>query len=193
MTFKSGSTDEYVLFKRSIPIFRPQHVQPEHRSIGEEVQGYLLLDFELDQKLGFGSFAIAPTKDVYLPVPYRAFLAGVYMPRWVNQSEALQFNVSLSALVSFATGRPVKAAQNDNRVEPRDDNDWRKLMLKVNMSHAHQPSDLTETDIRRILESAYDHRSKFTHKGKPPPHNDPYGLPEYFEWDELGGAAVADI
>jgi len=43
------------------------------------------------------------------------------------------------------------------------------------------PVDLSAYDIRKILSDAYTHRSKFTHKGEQPPHDDPNSSNRYFD------------
>jgi len=50
------------------------------------------------------------------------------------------------------------------------------------------PSDLSEDRIREILSDTYIHRSKFTHKGESPPHDQPNSHNRYFDsvlvWDK---------
>ncbi|MEC0265125.1 hypothetical protein [Paenibacillus anseongense] len=43
------------------------------------------------------------------------------------------------------------------------------------------PDDLNDNEIRTILTNVYDHRSKFTHEGKNPPHRSPYSYNRFFD------------
>ncbi len=52
--------------------------------------------------------------------------------------------------------------------------------LKKNFYEIY-PEDLTADEINAVLMDLYKNRSAFTHEGKNPPHNDPYGPEKYFE------------
>ncbi len=43
------------------------------------------------------------------------------------------------------------------------------------------PEDFSEDEIRKLLKDLYDHRSKFTHEGKSPPHQSPESHYRFFD------------
>lgn len=118
-------TRDHVMFNECIPVFRPNPDEPQPH-VGEErtkvLYSYVLLDFELLDEWDFGNFKILPTVRVDgLPGPYRAFIAPVSLPSWVHEKHNSHFfTVVLSAVLSFATSRPVKYIRDDFYIAEED-------------------------------------------------------------------------
>ncbi|MEK4067597.1 hypothetical protein [Peribacillus sp. FSL R5-0717] len=104
-------TGDHVLFNECITMFRPENI--EIKEDGEQLNGYLLLDFRLNETLNFRYFSIEPSIEVTLPGAYSAFVAPVKLPKWCNWSHnAHLFTIALAAIFSFVSGRPVKAPRD---------------------------------------------------------------------------------
>jgi hypothetical protein len=104
-------TGDHVMFNESIPLFRPEKI--ETKETGEQLVGYLLLDFSLNETLDFSYFRIDPTIEVELPGAYSAFISPVKLPNWFEKSHnAHLFTIGLAAVFSFVSGRPVKAPRD---------------------------------------------------------------------------------
>ena len=116
-------TADHVMFNECISMFRPDPL--EINAEGEELVGYLLLDFSLELPLEFNHFSIQPTIEIRLPGAYAAYVAPVIQPKWFKMPHNTHlFTIGLSAVVSFVTGRPIKA--------PRDGYLTRRKDLDVN-------------------------------------------------------------
>ncbi|KIL38000.1 hypothetical protein SD70_29310 [Gordoniibacillus kamchatkensis] len=104
-------TADHVMFNECIPMFRPDNL--ETKTQREEQVGYLFLDFSLQQPLEFTYFSIQPTIEVRLPGAYAAFVAPVILPKWFEMHHNVHlFSIALSAVISFVTGRPIKAPRD---------------------------------------------------------------------------------
>ena len=108
-------TADHILFNECIPLFHPTNPLRYDLAQGEntDAHGYLLLDFQLKQIWDFTHFSIKPTERVLLPDAYSAFIAQASLPTWLDTFTSRHashlFTTALSAVVSFALGRPVKS------------------------------------------------------------------------------------
>ncbi|MFF2291026.1 hypothetical protein [Peribacillus butanolivorans] len=102
------------MFEECIPFFRPERIEENEGAENiNELRGYILLDFELEQTLEFKDFKILPTIRANLSPPYSTFIAPVILPRWLNERHnAHLFCIALGAIVSFVTSRPVKSLRD---------------------------------------------------------------------------------
>jgi hypothetical protein len=80
---------------------------------------YIGLDFNLPTVLDCGPFKIEPTTEVVLWPRHSGFIAPVTLPDWIDKSTGHLFSTALSAVVSFATSRPVTSVRGDYRVASR--------------------------------------------------------------------------
>lgn len=104
-------TADHVMFNECIPMFRPEKIQINEE--GNQIIGYLLLDFFLTETLNFSYFSIQPSIEVKLPGAYSAFVTPVILPKWFEgYHNAHLFTIGLASVVSFVTGRPVKAPRD---------------------------------------------------------------------------------
>ncbi|MBT2603950.1 hypothetical protein J7E55_13155 [Bacillus sp. ISL-53] len=102
---------DHVLFDECIPMFRPEKIKVYEE--GNELYGYLLLDFELTESLHFEYFIIEPTKKVMLPGAYKAFISRVKLPKWFEwDHNSHLFTIGLASVISFVSGRPVKSPRD---------------------------------------------------------------------------------
>ncbi|KUO71006.1 MAG: hypothetical protein APF77_15005 [Clostridia bacterium BRH_c25] len=105
-------TADHVMFNECIPVFRSEKMEVKTES--NDRYGYLLLDFSLEQSIDFSHFSIKPTIEVTLPGAYSAFIAQVVLPNWFEEfdSNTHLFTIALSAIISFVSGRPIKAPRD---------------------------------------------------------------------------------
>ncbi|MFF5400938.1 hypothetical protein ACFY5J_27050 [Peribacillus butanolivorans] len=102
---------DHVLFEECIPMFRPEKIKVYEE--GNDLYGYLLLDFELTESLHFEYFIIESTKVVILPGEYKAFISRVKLPKWFEwEHDSYLFTIGLASVISFVSGRPVKSPRD---------------------------------------------------------------------------------
>lgn len=108
-------TADHVMFEECISFFRPEKKEGKVNSdCTENLKGYILLDFELNQSFEFEDFKILPTIRVSFPSPYSAFIAPVILPHWLkDRHNAHLFCIALGTIISFVTSRPVKMLRDD--------------------------------------------------------------------------------
>ncbi|MGW6384176.1 hypothetical protein, partial [Peribacillus butanolivorans] len=103
-------TADHVLFDECILFFRPKEIRIQDE---EQLYGYLLLDFSLTEVLQFEHFTIEPSNQVSLPGVYGAFISRVKLPKWFEWGHNSHlFTIGLASVISFVTGRPVKAPRD---------------------------------------------------------------------------------
>ena len=106
-------TADHIIFKECIGVFRSPEPMTFVPLARRQVKvGYILLDFELTQALDFKHFLIQPTQSVQFPKAYTAFVAPVVLPPGLEHHNAHLFTTALSAVLSFAIGRPVRSPRN---------------------------------------------------------------------------------
>ncbi|WP_308722193.1 hypothetical protein [Paenibacillus polysaccharolyticus] len=171
-------TEDHVMFKECIPVFRPNPNEQQPHFGKEEIRefySYVLLDFELLEEWDYGNFKVMPTVRVDdLPGPYRAFIAPVKLPNWIHERHNSHFfTVGLSAVLSFATSRPVKYIRDDCYVTEGNilDVDFNELALKFPVLFAGTGAH--ETTISKETSSKYYQKVKETLDVL---FNVPYGL-----------------
>lgn len=154
-------TADHVMFNECISVFRPEKLEINIEK--KELVGYLLLDFSLQTQLEFAYFSIKPTIEVQMPGAYAAFIAPVILPKWfeLNHNEHL-FTIALSAVVSFITGRSIKAPRDGytSGSQQLDENTVHELAIQHPIlaagpgSHDTRISLATTAEIKSQLEEA---------------------------------------
>ncbi|MHB8077251.1 hypothetical protein [Desulfosporosinus fructosivorans] len=113
-------TADHVMFKECIWAFRPNATINNETCRQADLTGYLLMDFELKKEISLGEIKVLPTIRIDFPAgPYAAFIAPVVLPPWVKRHNAHLFTLALSAIFSFASGRPIRSTR-DGYVIGRD-------------------------------------------------------------------------
>lgn len=124
-------TADHVMFNECIPMFRPENIKIYDEQ--EQLFGYLLLDFKLQESMQFTHFTIQPSIEYRFPGAYAAFITPVVLPRWFEFPHNLHlFSIALSAVISFISGRPAKAPRDDYMTRRRqlDENTLVELALQ---------------------------------------------------------------
>ncbi len=107
-------TADHVVFTECVWAFRPPELPGPSLAQGQKADlvGYVLLDFESHQTWEFEHFVIQPVHRVPFPDAYAAFVAPVSLPPWLDHLNGHLFTTALSAVCSFATGRPATAPRD---------------------------------------------------------------------------------
>lgn len=123
ITMSRAVTGDHVLFNECITTFRPENFKIQEDR--EHLNGYLLLDFNLNQTLNFRYFIIEPSIEVKLPGAYSAFITPVKLPKWFDWSYNTHlFTIALAAVFSFVSGRPARAPRDGYKTNREQLNDY---------------------------------------------------------------------
>ncbi|MFC4103629.1 hypothetical protein [Paenibacillus xanthanilyticus] len=113
--------DDHILFKECVPIFRVGGERtPTRYADDDEMRAatldkgvFVLTDFNLTKAIDFGDFKVLESKEIRMAGPYCAFISEIIPPARIrHKREANLFAIAFSAVLSFATSRPVKPLRN---------------------------------------------------------------------------------